>query len=50
MDPEFVQVDFTVYLGPNGHPLIDPPTPPGDSPLKVWTGSEWVSTGVTVSE
>lgn len=24
-------------------------TPPVDSPVKVWTGTEWVSAGITVS-
>lgn len=35
--------------GPGWPPATDP-APPTDSPLKVWTGSEWAPAGVKVEE
>lgn len=35
---------FTSIVTGGGSP------PPSESPLKVWNGTEWVSTGVTVED
>lgn len=46
MDPELVV--NTVWTALNGKNVDGGGAEPVDSPLKVWTGSEWVSTGVSV--
>jgi len=46
MDPELTH--NTSWAALNGKNADADPAPPVDSLLKVWTGSEWVSTGVSV--
>lgn len=49
MDPEIVIVtQFLVMQGKNTTPGT--PGPPAESPLKVWTGSEWAPAGVKVED
>jgi hypothetical protein len=40
---------LTVFVSMNGKNAGAPP-PAVESPLKVWDGTAWVSTGVTVTE
>jgi hypothetical protein len=48
MTPDMIIL--TGLLAFNGPHFDLTPGPAPDSPLKVWDGSQWVSTGVTVTE